>query len=59
MIRRIVGIAHVADLEKIEDGDARSECERKALRCGRTLILDAATLTPETIVETITGFDTN
>lgn len=59
MIRRIIGIAHVADLEKIEDADARSECERKALRCGRALILDAASLTPENIVETITGFDTN
>ena len=41
MIRRIVGIAHVEDLESIEDSDARADCERKALRFGRELLVNA------------------
>ncbi|MEW5315725.1 MAG: hypothetical protein WDW38_007132 [Sanguina aurantia] len=39
MIRRIVGIAHVADLESIADADTRSGCERRALRFGRELLV--------------------
>jgi len=39
MIRRIVGIAHVADLESIEDFDVRAACEKRALRVGRLLVL--------------------
>ncbi|CAG9461929.1 unnamed protein product [Pedinophyceae sp. YPF-701] len=38
MIRRIVGIAHVADLEGIEDADRRAVCERRALKLGRALL---------------------
>ena len=38
MTRRIVGIAHVADLESVADADARSVCERRALRLARKLI---------------------
>lgn len=41
MIRRIVGIAHVADLESIEDLDLRSSCERRALVLARNLVLAA------------------
>ncbi len=39
MIRRIVGIAHVADLESIEDADVRSQCEKRSLLFARTLVL--------------------
>jgi 5-methylthioribose kinase len=35
MIRRLVGVAHVADFESIEDADARAACERRALRFAR------------------------
>ena len=36
--RRIVGIAHVADLDSIEDADVRAECERRALEFGKKLV---------------------
>ena len=39
MIRRIVGVAHVADLESIEDLVQRSECEKKCIDLARLLIL--------------------
>ena len=35
LIRRLVGIAHVADMDCIEDADMRAACERRALRFGR------------------------
>lgn len=35
MIRRLVGIAHVADMDRIEDPDTRAACEQRALRFGR------------------------
>ena len=41
MTRRVVGIAHVADLESIADPDVRAKCELAALACGRRLILEA------------------
>jgi 5-methylthioribose kinase len=37
MIRRLVGIAHNADFEAIEDADVRAVCEARALRLGREL----------------------
>ena len=40
MIRRIVGIAHVADLDEITDADIRSACEKKCLTLARSMILD-------------------
>ncbi|KAK9830593.1 hypothetical protein WJX81_002762 [Elliptochloris bilobata] len=40
MIRRIVGIAHVADLDTISDPDIRAVCERRALRCARELLVN-------------------
>ncbi len=40
MIRRILGLAHVEDLEVIEDQDLRAACETKALLLGRALIVD-------------------
>ncbi|HLW92270.1 MAG TPA: S-methyl-5-thioribose kinase [Roseiarcus sp.] len=42
MIRRILGLAHVEDLESIADPERRAICERKALRIGRELVLGAA-----------------
>lgn len=39
MVRRIVGIARVADLETIEDFGVRAPCEKRALLFARTLIL--------------------
>ena len=42
MIRRIVGIAHVADLESIEDPDIRSNCEKKSIVLAKRLILASA-----------------
>jgi len=41
MVRRIVGIAHVADLEAITDPDERARCESVALAFGRRLLVQA------------------
>ncbi|XP_062227076.1 methylthioribose kinase 1-like [Phragmites australis] len=38
MIRRIVGIAHVEDLESIQDASKRAQCERGALNCAKTIL---------------------
>ncbi|CAA6673235.1 unnamed protein product [Spirodela intermedia] len=38
MIRRIVGIAHVEDLESITDTSRRAHCERRALEFAKTLL---------------------
>ena len=50
MTRRVVGIAHVADLESIADPDVRSKCELAALACGRRLILEADELSIDDVV---------
>jgi len=39
MVRRIVGIAHVADLDEIPDADARAVCQGRALKFGRDLMV--------------------
>ncbi|NBB70770.1 MAG: S-methyl-5-thioribose kinase [Alphaproteobacteria bacterium] len=39
MIRRILGLAHVEDLESIEDPDRRAAAERRALALARELVL--------------------
>jgi len=39
LIRRTIGLAHVADLETIEDAARRAQCEAMALQLGRELIL--------------------
>jgi 5-methylthioribose kinase len=44
MVRRILGLAHVEDLESIEDPKVRSACEMKALRLARSLMLDRAAI---------------
>ncbi len=43
LIRRLVGIAHVADMDCIADPDLRSQCERRALHFGRRLLVQGAT----------------
>ena len=44
MLRRIVGIAHVEDLESIEDANVRAQCERCALETAKAFIKGAAAL---------------
>lgn len=39
LIRRTIGLAHVADLDDIQDDEARAACQRHALHLGRTLII--------------------
>ena len=39
MIRRILGLAHVEDLESIADPERRARCEAKALRLARELMV--------------------
>ncbi|CFR29235.1 S-methyl-5-thioribose kinase [Yersinia massiliensis] len=41
LIRRTIGLAHVADLDNIADEEMRRACQRQALRLGATLILAA------------------
>ena len=41
MIRRILGLAHVEDLESIKDPDRRAACERRALRLAREILVNA------------------
>jgi 5-methylthioribose kinase len=41
MIRRILGLAHVIDLEHIKDPDLRGSCEKRALRLARELVVNA------------------
>lgn len=41
MARRILGLAHVEDLESIADPDLRSTCEKRALRLARLLTIEA------------------
>jgi 5-methylthioribose kinase len=40
MIRRILGLAHVIDLEKIADPDRRALCEIRALRLAREMMVN-------------------
>lgn len=44
LIRRTVGLAHVADLDSISDATKRADCQRKALKLGRELIMQRASL---------------
>jgi 5-methylthioribose kinase len=39
LIARIIGLAHVEDMESIPDADTRSQCEKMALRFAEELIL--------------------
>ncbi|MBR9857607.1 MAG: S-methyl-5-thioribose kinase [Gammaproteobacteria bacterium] len=44
MIRRTIGIAHVADLDGIDDPIRRAACQRQALALGSRLIMEAEQL---------------
>ncbi|MFI8417561.1 S-methyl-5-thioribose kinase [Serratia sp. NPDC078593] len=41
LIRRTIGLAHVADLDAIDDAEMRADCQRSALSLGRALIVNA------------------
>jgi 5-methylthioribose kinase len=45
MARRILGLAHVEDLESIKDLDSRARCERCALNLARQLMSDRSSIT--------------
>lgn len=45
LIRRTVGLAHVSDLDGIQDDDMRHACQRQALALGKMLILAAPHIT--------------
>jgi 5-methylthioribose kinase len=45
MARRILGLAHVEDMESIADPDRRARCERRALLLARQLMLDRGSIT--------------
>jgi 5-methylthioribose kinase len=40
MTRRILGLAHVEDLESITNPDLRAECEKRALKLARALMVE-------------------
>ena len=40
MIRRVVGLAHVADFESIADPVRRADCERHTVELGRSLLVE-------------------
>jgi 5-methylthioribose kinase len=42
MTRRILGLAHVEDMESIVDLDQRASCEKRALRLARSLMVEGA-----------------
>jgi 5-methylthioribose kinase len=42
MTRRILGLAHVEDLESIANPDMRAECEKRALRLARVLMVEGS-----------------
>ncbi|MER2490645.1 S-methyl-5-thioribose kinase [Catenovulum sediminis] len=44
LIRRTIGLAHVADLDNIESTEQRAECELGALKLGQALIKNASEL---------------
>ncbi|KGA31432.1 methylthioribose kinase [Pectobacterium brasiliense] len=41
LIRRTIGLAHVTDLDGIQEAEARLACQRHAISLGRTLVLAA------------------
>jgi len=59
MIRRIVGVAHVADMDNIEDAERRAVCEKRALRFGRHLLVGRSSFEAiEEVVKAATTFGT-
>jgi 5-methylthioribose kinase len=52
MIRRTLGLAHNADLERIEDPNRRAACEKRVLELARDLVVNA---TSYVSIEQVTG----
>lgn len=50
LIRRVIGLAHVADLEKITDKKLKNQCESAAIQLGRKLIMQHQQLSSITTV---------
>ena len=44
MARRILGLAHVEDMESIKDVEIRARCERRALTLARELMLGRSSI---------------
>jgi 5-methylthioribose kinase len=45
MTRRILGLAHVEDMESIPDPDLRATCEKRALKLARSLMVEGPAYT--------------
>ncbi len=45
MTRRILGLAHVEDMESIADPDLRASCEKRALKLARVLMVEGSSFT--------------
>jgi 5-methylthioribose kinase len=56
MLRRIVGIAHVEDLESITDLELRSMCERRALRMAQHFIIHGCDRTSFQSMDDVVSF---
>ena len=56
MIRRIVGVAHVADMETIADADLRAKCERRALLFARDVMKQRTDRSVFGRIEQVTAF---
>jgi 5-methylthioribose kinase len=58
MVRRILGLAHVADLESIADPDLRARSERRALRLARDMLVNrGAYRTPAALADAAAALD--
>ncbi|WP_110111643.1 S-methyl-5-thioribose kinase [Bacillus sp. CGMCC 1.16541] len=53
VIRRTIGLAHVADLDGILNEEARLAAKRQALKLGRQLLLNQKTFSPNDLKEVI------
>jgi 5-methylthioribose kinase len=57
MVRRILGLAHVEDMETIADESRRAKCEARALLCAREIILCRSKVTtPGKLVDLVHSF---
>ncbi|MDQ0243837.1 5-methylthioribose kinase [Bacillus fengqiuensis] len=53
VIRRTIGLAHVADLDGIQDSQKRLGAKRHALRLGKALLLNQQSITPDIVNEIV------
>jgi 5-methylthioribose kinase len=60
MIRRVLGLAHVLDLESIADPERRAACERRALRLARDMLVNRSSYpTPEAVAAAASDIDSD